>query len=313
MHTGSAAGEGVLDESAGRGRGHFYSARRSAIERVLRVAYRGDWPARVWGRLPGRTRVRVEHHVLAVRDAGRAPLRVAFASDLHIGPTTPVALLERAFDAMAAARPDVLALGGDYVFLEATLERAALLGRLVARVPAAVKVAVLGNHDLWTHHRTLEESLERAGVSVLVNGAVRLCDTELGAAHGDVALVGLDDPWTGVPDRAAALAAAGDAPVRLGICHAPEGTTHLAGEVALLLCGHTHGGHLALPGGTPLIVPGPLGRTYSSGVFHVRGTTLIVSRGLGGIELPLRSFAPPDVRIVDVIPRYAAPPLPRVS
>lgn len=299
----SAEGTVVHDPEPSRGR--FYSARRGVIERVLRVAYRGDWPARVWGRLPGRTRVRVEHHALAVREPGRAPLRLAFASDLHIGPTTPVALLERAFDALAAAKPDVLALGGDYVFLEATRERAALLGSLVARVPAAVKVAVLGNHDLWTHHRRLEEVLARAGVSVLVNDAVRLRDTALGAAHDDVALVGLDDPWTGLPDGGAALAAAGDAPVRLAVCHAPEGTTHLAGEVALLLCGHTHGGHVALPGGRPLIVPGPLGRRYSSGVFEVRGTTLIVSRGLGGIELPLRSFAPPDVRLIDVVARGA--------
>lgn len=53
----------------------------------------------------------------------------------------------------------------------------------------------------------------------------------------------------------------------------------------------------------PILVPGPLGRRYSSGVFDVRGTTLIVSRGLGGIELPLRSYAPPDVRIVDVVAR----------
>lgn len=284
-------------------RGRFYSPRRAAIERILRVAYRGDWPARVWGRLPGRTRVRVEHHELAVREPGRAPLRVAFASDLHIGPTTPVALLERAFDGMAAAKPDVLALGGDYVFLEATHERAALLGQLIARVPAAVKVAVLGNHDLWTHHGRLEEALARSGVRVLVNDAVRLRETALGVLHDDVAVVGLDDPWTGMPDGPAALLAAGDAPVKLAICHAPEGTMHLAGDVALLLCGHTHGGHVALPGGRPIIVPGPLGRAYASGLFDVRGTTLIVSRGLGGIEVPLRSYAPPDVRIVDLVAR----------
>ena len=32
----------------------------------------------------------------------------------------------------------------------------------------------------------------------------------------------------------------------------------------------------------------------------VDGTTLIVSRGLGGIEVPFRAFAPPDVLIVDL-------------
>ena len=48
------------------------------------------------------------------------PLTIAFASDLHLGPTTSARTLERAFEMLAEARADVLALGGDYVFLEAT-------------------------------------------------------------------------------------------------------------------------------------------------------------------------------------------------
>ena len=141
-----------------RGRGRNYSRARGAVESCLRVVYRGGWPARVWGAVPGRCRVRIARVALPLRPAGAAPLRLGFASDLHIGPTTPPALLDAAFDALARARLDVLLLGGDYVFLDADDAVASRLAALVTRVPARRKLAVLGNHDLWTNHGVLERA-----------------------------------------------------------------------------------------------------------------------------------------------------------
>jgi predicted MPP superfamily phosphohydrolase len=68
-------------------------------------------------------------------------------------------------------------------------------------------------------------------------------------------------------------------------------------DVALYLCGHTHGGHIALPWG-PIYVPGPVGKQISSGFHRIEGMAVLVSRGLGGIELPIRAFAHPDVVVV---------------
>src|SRR5262245_44501847 len=131
-----------------RGRGRNYSPLRGAIERALGVAYAGGWPARAWGLVPSAREVRRVD--VAIEAAGDGPpLTIAFASDLHLGPTTPTATLDRAFALLAAAEPDVLALGGDYVFLDATAKKARELARRVAAVPARLKVAVLGNHDLW--------------------------------------------------------------------------------------------------------------------------------------------------------------------
>ena len=138
-----------------QGRGRNYTPLRGVVESALRLAYAGDWPGWLWGQLPGRCEVRVWREILPIAGL-RNPLRIGFASDLHIGPTTPPALLERAFQVLAEAHPDLLVLGGDYVFLDATPARAETLRRLVASVPARTKVAVLGNHDLWTHHGLLE-------------------------------------------------------------------------------------------------------------------------------------------------------------
>jgi predicted MPP superfamily phosphohydrolase len=277
---------------AAEGRGTGYTWKRGVLESILRIAYARPWPAAAWGAWPAAPRVRVVRHRVT-RHAPR--LRLAFVSDLHLGPTTASATLDAAFAQLAAARPDALLLGGDYVFLEATPEKARELEQRVASVPARVKLAVLGNHDLWARHARLERALERAGARVLVDECARLP-----TPHEDVAVVGLDDPWTGRRDPARAFSARRGAAFTIALCHSPDGLPWIAGRgVDLFVCGHTHGGQIALPG-RPLYVPGRMGRRYPAGIFRVHDADVIVSRGVGATELPVRAFAPPDVVIVDI-------------
>jgi predicted MPP superfamily phosphohydrolase len=239
---------------------------------------------------------------LAVLPPGTPPLRLGFASDLHLGPTTPERLVGAVERLLAAAELDLLLLGGDYVFLDATPAKAARLAELVRRAGARRTLAVMGNHDLWTEHALLERALRSAGAEVLENAGVRL-----GGAHACVWVAGLDDPWSGRPDAAPAFAGSGPGDVRLAFSHAPEALPFVAPFAPrLLLVGHTHGGHVALPGGRPIVVPGPLGRRHPSGWYQFGTTTLGVSRGVGGVEVAFRTFAPPDVVLVDVIPRQDA-------
>ena len=278
------------------GRGSNFSLARGIAETVLGAVYAGAWPARVLSRIPAATRVRPVRRQLAFGRGGRAPLKLAFASDLHIGPLTPPPLLDEAFRVLASFAPDVLVLGGDYVFLDVTAHAAAVLQRLVASVPAATKLAVLGNHDLWTDNATIERALEAGGARVLVNESARLPPP-----HDDVAIVGLDEPWTGQPDAERAFAASADAPVRIAVAHAPEGVPHVRGRGAgLMLCGHTHGGQVALPSG-PVVVHGPLGRRWPAGFHDADGVPLFVSRGIGAVDLPLRAWAPSDVALFELV------------
>jgi uncharacterized protein len=275
------------------------------FEECLRVAYSGGWPARLWGLVPGATAVRLIEHELKRGREGRPPLRIAFASDLHLGPTTPPRLLDNAFALIRNAQPDVLALGGDYVYLGSTPARVRELNDRVAGVPAPVKVAVLGNHDFWARPARLETALIAAGTVVLVDETLRLAPP-----HDDVALIGLDDPFTGRGRRDAhvdegrlpdALRQAASARIRIALCHSPDGLTSIRGHrIDLLLCGHTHGGHLALPGHRPLVMPSPMGRIYPWGLHDVDGTRLFVSRGVGGSFVPVRTWAPPDVAVFTI-------------
>jgi predicted MPP superfamily phosphohydrolase len=268
---------------------------------VLRIAYRGGWPARAWALAPRSRRVRTIRHELALLpESVAAPsLRIAFASDLHLGPTTSARTLDAAFRALEAVQPDVLLLGGDYVFLDATRAMIAELEARVREVPVPTKLAVLGNHDLWTHHGLIEDALERAGVKLLVNDSFAL-----GGDHAGVSIAGLDDAWTGAPDVERALAATRGAKLVIGLAHSPEGALLLAQQgVPFVLSGHTHGGQIALPGGRPIIVPGPLGRAYPWGLRPLGASQVFVSRGVGGVELPIRLFAPPDVGAITFVRR----------
>ncbi|HVR61268.1 MAG TPA: metallophosphoesterase [Polyangia bacterium] len=278
------------------GRGGGYSPLRGMWEAFQRAVWAGGWPTIVLDRLPSATRVSAVRHDLALgRAGGRPALRLAFVSDLHIGPLTPPRLLDAAFAQLDAFAADVLVLGGDYVFLEATAKSAERLRGLVARVAAPIKIAVMGNHDLWTDDALLERALAGGGARVVVNDAVRLPPP-----HDDVALVCVDEPWTGQPDGARAFGRAGDAPVRIAVAHAPEAIPHVAGRGAqLMLCGHTHGGQVALPSG-PVVVYGPMGRRFPFGLREVAGMKLFVSRGLGNVDLPLRAYASPDVSLFTI-------------
>ncbi len=294
-------------KSAGRGRG--YTALRGGVESILRVAYAGGWPAALWGRTP-LARVGITRHTLPLLPEGAPPLRVGFVSDLHLGPTTPSRLVDEAFAHLAGARLDVLLLGGDYVFLDTSAAKERELAARVGTIASVTKLAVMGNHDLWTAHDGLERALREGGAQVLTNACVTLP-----APHGRVAVVGLDEPWTGRLDAPAAFRGAGDADALIVLCHSPDGLPDAARALArlprrpeaLFVCGHTHGGHVATPWG-PLIVPGRVGKRFPCGLFDADaadGMTLFVSRGVGGVELPIRTFARPEIAVLDLVARPA--------
>jgi uncharacterized protein len=257
------------------------------------------WPASVALWFRDSASVAVDEHeivVPAMSGCGRS-LRIAFASDFHAGPTTPPALLDAAVDALTAAQADLLLLGGDFVSLRASYAPD-LVSRL-AEVPAPLgRYAVLGNHDCWADAPAIAGMLERAGMEMLTNRGVRLPPPFDG-----VIVSGLDDHTSGEPDAAASFSE--DAPVRVVLMHAPSSLLDIGERrFDVALCGHTHGGQVALPDGRPVLVAhGPLSRRYSAGRYELdRGGVLLVSRGIGCTVLPVRANAPSAIMVCTLRP-----------
>jgi hypothetical protein len=246
-----------------------------------------------WGLQTG---LHVDHRAFAFGEtASRAPLRVAFVSDLHAGPLTDPRLLATALRRIADAAPDLLLLGGDYVCLDHS-DVSELASLLAGLKPSLGIFGVFGNHDLWQDDVAISMALLEAGVRLLVNEEHRLP-----APHAHVVLYGMDDPGTGRPLGPVAPLADGD--IRLVLMHSPLGLRHLErSEFHLAFCGHTHGGQIAMPGGTPLVLPRGSGDRQQArgGLFSVDGGLLLVSRGLGMSDLPIRIFAPSEVHLCTV-------------
>ena len=228
--------------------------------------------------------------------AGAEPVTIASVSDVHVGNAVmDSARFERVARGVTALRPDLIVLAGDFIAgheaadADAAPELSTGLKRL--RAPLGV-IAVLGNHDHWTSPARVRAVLEQAGVTVLVNGAVR---------RGPLAIGGVDDMVTrhaDLPATRAAMLRAGGA--RVLVSHSPDASPRA--KAGLVLAGHTHCGQVVLPlFGSPVNVS-RYGKRYLCGLVREGARTTIVSAGVGTSVLPLRWGAPPDLWLVRVGP-----------
>ncbi|HTG83280.1 MAG TPA: metallophosphoesterase [Gemmatimonadales bacterium] len=260
--------------------------------RLEALLYRGGWPVQAARAIGIRPAVRATCHSISINRGTTPipPLKLAYASDFHAGPTTDPDVLLQACAELRAARPDVLLLGGDFV--THVSHEIDWLAPQLGDIPAPFgRFAVLGNHDWWSDPGHIVRQLESVGIQVLLNRNV-----QLRPPFGKVYVCGVDDHWCGQPDATAALTGAEG--VRIVLMHAPSGLLDLGEQrFDLALCGHTHGGQIALPGGVPIVVPhGRLSRRYPRGRFELgNGRTLLVSVGLGCVVVPIRIGADPEI------------------
>ena len=165
--------------------------------------------------------VRVASHRLQLpRYPAHAPaLKVVYLSDLHYGPTTGKVANRQAWKLAREANPDVVLLGGDYLFADErglpTLLRE--LQRWKFSPPPGGIYACLGNHDYYAGKETIVTCLEACGVKVLVNDAVPLPSPWKG-----IWIAGTDDQWHGKPDLAATLDLTSPDACTLLLAHQPD-------------------------------------------------------------------------------------------
>jgi predicted MPP superfamily phosphohydrolase len=282
-----------------------YTRFRQLTEHILALISGNGWMASRAHKLGWQANLLIDdcQLTLPAPTAALPPLRIAFASDFHAGPTTHPQAISAACRALHDLQPDVLLLGGDFVSLHARYIET--LAKALGQIPAPLgRYAVLGNHDLWAGDAPIVRHLEQAGIQMLVNQ-----NRQLPPPYDHIWICGLDDPTSGTPDAPAMFA--GTDGERIVLMYSPEGLPFIASQpFALALCGHTHGGQICLPNGRPLWLPhGKWNRQYASGHFQIgpQPHELIVSRGVGYGGLPIRLFAPPDIVLCTITWRDQAP------
>jgi len=150
--------------------------------------------------------------------------------------------------------------------------------------------AVLGNHD--TLH--LVPGMERLGIRVLLNEAVRI-ERDGQAIH----LAGIDDAhYYQVHNIAKAAAEMPVDSISILLSHTPEIYRHAAhAGFDLMLCGHTHGGQICLPGGIPLTWDARCPRRLAAGPWRYLDLQGYTSVGAGTSVVNARLNCPPEITI----------------
>jgi predicted MPP superfamily phosphohydrolase len=220
-------------------------------------------------------------------------LRIVHLSDIHHGPFTGSAQVERAIETANSLEPDLIALTGDYVSHERAYAApcAEMLGRL--RAPYGV-YAVLGNHDHWTDAPLITDLFQLAGIRMLINEGLRF-----EARGATLWLAGVDDTMVGLEDLPLALAGSREDEMKLVLAHNPVILRRAArASVDLVLSGHTHGGQVTWR--SEKSASGRPHRRLLRGLGRQGNTQIYVSRGLGTVVLPLRYGCPPEVSLLEL-------------
>jgi len=205
------------------------------------------------------------------------------------------------------AGPDIVAITGDLIDgtgKMATDEQIAIAQALAARLLTIAPVYyITGNHD-WDSHalRALLDALEETGVKTLRNRYA------LQEAGGDaIVLAGTDDPNGPAdmikPEDFVGKIIAAEGGSFIVMLEHRNNNLRLYSElgVDLVLCGHAHGGIIRLPFTDGLIGPRrDLFPTYTSGVYAMGGTNMVVSRGVGNHTGFPRFLNNPEVVVVEL-------------
>lgn len=218
-------------------------------------------------------------------------LKIVHLSDLHakrFGKNN-----QKLIAAVAAQHPDFIAFTGDIIHLYRKPDEQVALSLIAGLVRIAPVYYVSGNHEMrYRNYRAFSRQLKEAGAVVLENRTVEtdgIVIAGLGCAHLKNSTVFRITPQT---DK-----------FKLLLAHEP----HLIARYAragydLVLCGHAHGGQWRIPfTGQGFYAPGQgLFPQLTSGEHMCGGTRMIISRGLGNSECPLRLFNRPEVVVIQI-------------
>lgn len=240
-------------------------------------------------------------------------LTIQVVSDLHVrSPRTPSL---NALRRLAGTRPDFLFACGD---LSDRVDAAPFVAEALAAIePVHGAYAVWGNHDLfvsraatdpaWIGYRTqplgfIRQACQAQGVTVLDNAHAR---HRIGGA--ELAIVGIGDATHRGDDAARAFDGVDEDAFTLLLTHNPDAVPRLGeARVDLVVCGHTHGGQIVPP-----LMSAPMTSTRSplpraSGLMHIDGRLVYITRGVGTVGIPMRVNAPAELPRLTLV-RVAEP------
>lgn len=226
-----------------------------------------------------------------------AGFRLGHLSDFHCDGDAAAERIRRAVVMLMRARPDAVALTGDFITTDADRWMPLCMEMLTPLLAAPQGVyCVMGNHD-WNSGGVgvVSAALRQAGMTVLRNQSASLPTMPM------IQLVGLDDCCAQRDDVAAALKHASPDARKILLVHEPDYADGAPPGFALQLSGHSHGGQIRIPG-LPVLHAPQGGQKYPEGLQHSANHLVYTTRGLGLIGPQFRYFCPPEVTLLRLHP-----------
>ena len=240
--------------------------------------------------------IRLTHNQLTIAGLPRPfeGLRLLHLSDLHtdLDPRITQAICER----LRGLEYDLCVLTGDYRARTYGPFQPALDGlALIRRCLRAPIYAILGNHDTIR----LVPGLEAMGIRVLLNESVHI-----DRAGAVLYLAGIDDAhYYQVHTFHQATAAIPPDGVALLLSHTPEVYRQAAhAGFQAMLCGHTHGGQICLPGGYALTWDARCPRRLAAGAWSYGTMSGYTSVGAGSSVVNARLNCLPEITLHELRP-----------
>ena len=223
--------------------------------------------------------------------------RALVVADTHFGSSfLEKKRRDRLINAIRAEKADISFLLGDYIAAGSIPRYKAMKEEDLVTFFRSLQAplgsyAVLGNHELWYGRKKMTELLEKAGVRMIENHAVKLKE----------GLV-----FAGVPERATApfdvrgfnLFLKKVKP-HLVIGHKGDTLKYLAlPPETLMFAADTHGGQVRLPGIGGIYHLWYRKKELPPGLSTQWGKGLFITSGAGGHRLNFRFLCPPEIAVV---------------
>lgn len=212
---------------------------------------------------------------------------------------------QRLLKKIRAVSPDIIVITGDLID-----RRRYDLDTAITFISGAKEIApiyyVAGNHEGWSkRYEEIHKSLKGAGVNVINNE-----HTEIKKGNAKITILGLLDPsfWVTSYKKGTDVSKMADYldglpkndGFRIVLSHRPELFDFYAKyDLDLVFSGHAHGGQFRVPFIGGLYAPSQgIFPKYTSGAHKKGNTTMIVSRGLGNSQFPIRLNNRPEIVVV---------------
>lgn len=235
--------------------------------------------------------------------------KIVFVSDIHHGIYFSAVRIAGLVEKINQLAPDIIILGGDYAdggkgYIVSVFSE---LAKLKPKIAVA---GVLGNHDYLVDSGLVKQEMQKAGIKILDNQAQwisvdaqginpALCDGALNTVtRCGIKIGGVADFTQALADLGSTIDDASKKDFVILVAHNPDYTEEIkTDKIDLIFSGHTHGGQITFFGQRG-ILSSRYGQKFLPTMVDIPSGKLIISKGIGTVELPFRFFARPEIIVV---------------